>query len=222
MKKQLPGFIAGLLCAVVLFGVVGGAGALITGPSDIKVYPINIMVNGQVFQPKNVNGELVDVFKYGGTTYVPLRAIAETFGLEVGYDAEKNLATVGQPGSSIPPKQDDVSASLDYSDWSAEEEAAYQEFKRLWKVSIYSADKIGDPGVNLHGKDETSVEKFILSTNSDTIEKYCLRFDEELFEMYNLPLIFYFDETNKWSRWGWMDELTDNGWSCGLKHFLGS
>lgn len=96
MKKQLPGFIAGLLCAVVLFGVVGGAGALITGPSDIKVYPINIMVNGQVFQPKNVNGELVDVFKYGGTTYVPLRAIAETFGLEVGYDAEKNLATVGQ------------------------------------------------------------------------------------------------------------------------------
>lgn len=34
-------------------------------------------------------------FTYNGTTYAPLRALAEAYGLEVGYDAEKKMATVG-------------------------------------------------------------------------------------------------------------------------------
>ena len=37
------------------------------------------------------------VFVYDGTAYAPVRALAEAYGLQVGYDSEKNLATVSQP-----------------------------------------------------------------------------------------------------------------------------
>jgi hypothetical protein len=41
-----------------------------------------------------VNGNSVMVFTYNGTTYAPLRALAEAYGLEVGYDSAKQLVTV--------------------------------------------------------------------------------------------------------------------------------
>ena len=37
------------------------------------------------------------VFTVNGTTYAPLRALAEAYGLEVGYDAANNIATVNSP-----------------------------------------------------------------------------------------------------------------------------
>lgn len=68
------------------------AGSLIS----IKVDPsIKILVNGEEFKPKDANGNDVMTFTYNGTTYAPLRALAEAYGLEVGYDAAKKMATVG-------------------------------------------------------------------------------------------------------------------------------
>lgn len=70
------------------------AGTLI----PIKVDPsIKILVNGEEFKPKDANGDDVMTFTYNGTTYAPLRALAEAYGLEVGYDAEKRMATVSDP-----------------------------------------------------------------------------------------------------------------------------
>lgn len=41
--------------------------------------------------------ETVHVFTRHGTTYTPLRASTEAYGLEVGYDAKSNAATVTNP-----------------------------------------------------------------------------------------------------------------------------
>lgn len=69
------------------------AGTLIS----IDVDPsIKILVNGEEFHPKDVNGNDVMTFTYNGTTYAPLRALAEAYGLEVGYDAERKMATVDE------------------------------------------------------------------------------------------------------------------------------
>lgn len=96
MKKQVLSFVAG--CAVtVLFGTLIGSALAFSGWMTIDVSSINILVNGEVFQPTNVLGDEVPVFVYNGTTYAPLRALAETYGLTVGYDAEQNLATVTSP-----------------------------------------------------------------------------------------------------------------------------
>lgn len=71
------------------------AGSLVT----INVDPsIKILVNGEEFKPKDANGNDVMTFTYNGTTYAPLRALAEAYGLEVGYDAEKKMVTVNNSG----------------------------------------------------------------------------------------------------------------------------
>lgn len=52
------------------------------------------------------SGNDVMVFTYKDTTYAPLRALAEAYGLEVGYDSSRNLAAVNSPK-----EQDAVSSS---------------------------------------------------------------------------------------------------------------
>lgn len=130
MKRQFHSFFAGMITTVLIAALALSVMA-ITGKTTIDVYPIDIMVNGEVFQPTNAQGKPVDVFTYKGTTYAPLRALAVAYGLEVGYDAEKKLATVSEPQPTPTP---DTTAKPDYSDWSAEEEAAYQEFKAMWTL----------------------------------------------------------------------------------------
>lgn len=131
MKFKFGSFLSGFLAAALLGGLTISALA-ITGKTTIEVYPINVMVNGEVFQPTDAQGTPVDVFTYKGTTYAPLRALAEAYGLEVGYDAEAKLATVTDPKAT--PATPDTTAKPDYSDWSAEDEAAYQEFKGMWEI----------------------------------------------------------------------------------------
>lgn len=43
------------------------------------------------------------VFTYNGTTYAPLRALAEAYVLEVGHDQRTNTATVKSPGRPAAP-----------------------------------------------------------------------------------------------------------------------
>ena len=77
-----------------------GTQQALTAPTSLAVSPIHIEVNGEVFCPKDVSGNDVPVFVYAGTTYAPLRALAEAYGLTVGYDSAKKLATVDFVASS--------------------------------------------------------------------------------------------------------------------------
>jgi fructose-specific component phosphotransferase system IIB-like protein len=140
MKQKLSGFIAGVVATATIASLMVAALAT-TGQFSITVNPINVQVNGETFQPKDVNGKNVPVFNYDGTTYAPLRALAEAYGLEVGYNAEKNMATVGEKGNNT------TAPSTDYSDWTAEEEAAYQEFKAMWDVAHYDQSNISIPQI---------------------------------------------------------------------------
>ena len=142
MKKRIPSFLAGML-TMALIGSLA-IPALASAGMTITVDPINIQVNGQTFQPKDVNGNDVPVFAQSGTTYAPLRALAEAYGLEVGYDSKTNMATVSEPGTA---PTTPAAPSTNYSDWSAEEEAAYQEFKGMWAVEFR------ERGKDFQGKD---------------------------------------------------------------------
>lgn len=99
MKKNIKAFLTGALAMALVLGLTISALA-ISGRMTIEIDPINIQVNGETFQPKDVNGNEVPVFAYNGTTYAPLRALAEAYGLEVGYDAKRNMATVSEPSSA--------------------------------------------------------------------------------------------------------------------------
>ena len=89
MKRNFIRTAVFILILVILLGSVPAGAATV-----ITVHDINIMVNNRIFQPVDVNGDPVRVFAYNGTTYAPLRALAEAYGLGVGYDANRNLAYV--------------------------------------------------------------------------------------------------------------------------------
>lgn len=62
---------------------------------------------------------------------LPLRALAEAYGLEVEYDATNKMATVAATAveptvAPDPTSAPDVAAVNDSSDWSAEDEAFYK------------------------------------------------------------------------------------------------
>ncbi len=96
MKSKVLSFLSSILFTLVLIGLPVTALAASNG-FTIECYPIKVLVNIEIFQPKDAKGNDALVFTYNGTTYAPLRALAEAYGLEVGYDSSRNLATVNSP-----------------------------------------------------------------------------------------------------------------------------
>lgn len=96
MKKRIPSFLAGVITTLLILTLSVTALAA-SGKITLEVSPINVLVNGEEFKPKDAQGNDVLVFVYNGTTYAPLRALAESYGLQVGYDSERGIATVEDP-----------------------------------------------------------------------------------------------------------------------------
>lgn len=91
--KRITYFLSGVLATLLISSATVSAFAA-SGLITLNVQPAQVMVNGTVFQPKDAQGRDALVFTYNGTTYAPVRALAESYGLTVGYDAAQNMATV--------------------------------------------------------------------------------------------------------------------------------
>lgn len=96
MKKQWKGFLAGLLVAMLASSIVTPAlGAL--AAKTIQVYTgVNVYVDDVKVNPKDANGNPVEVFVYNGTTYLPIRAIGEALGKPVQWEGKTSSAYVGK------------------------------------------------------------------------------------------------------------------------------
>lgn len=109
MKSKFCSFLFGVLVTLILIALPVSALAS-DGSLKLTAYPIQVLVNGQVFRPVDANGNEVMVFTVNGTTYAPLRALAEAYGLEVGYDSARNIATVTKP-SAAPASASDLASA---------------------------------------------------------------------------------------------------------------
>lgn len=94
MKKKLQGLIAGVMIGAILTsGVVFAKQASET--INVIYDNIKILIDGKEYQPTDVNGNTVEPFIYKGTTYLPVRAIANAFDKEVDWDAENSTVILG-------------------------------------------------------------------------------------------------------------------------------
>lgn len=168
MKSKVLSFLSGMMVMLMLVGLPVTALAA-SGALTIEVNPIKVLVNGEVFQPKDVNSNDVMVFTYNGTTYAPLRALAEAYGLTVGYDARNHIATVDKPASSatVPTVQS----------------GAYADFERVWTVKEKPVTNYGDEKiftVTYSGPLSMSEFKAWWKTfDKETIKDYAERIAEE-------------------------------------------
>ena len=118
MKTKTTYLLTGVLIVLLIAALTGSA--LAANGWTVKVYPIQVMVNGEVFQPKDAAGNDVPIFTLDGTTYCPLRALADAYGLEVGYDAKNHIATVNAVQRQVIRTPDPTAKDLSYQ-WCVED-----------------------------------------------------------------------------------------------------
>ncbi len=168
MKKNVLSFVSGAIATLLLVGLPVTALA-VSGAITIEVSPISVLVDGEVFQPKDAKGNDVMVFTYNGTTYASLRALAEAYGLEVGYDGERNIATVSkQPTQTQAPVAD----------------TGYADFERQWTVKEKPVTHYGDEKIFTvtysGGLSRSEFKAWWKSYDLSTIKKYAERMMAEV------------------------------------------
>ena len=119
MKTKATYFLTGVLTVILIAALT--VSAMAADGWTIRVSPIHIMVNGEVFQPKDSKGNDVECFVVNGVTYAPLRALAEAYGLEVGYDSVTRTATVNLPQAGAPSELVPLTLSDFASQWTVTE-----------------------------------------------------------------------------------------------------
>ena len=85
MKKALKGYVLGFLSAAILLtGTVYAANV------------VKIVIDGTEITPRDANGKRVDPIIIDGTTYLPVRAVAEALGKEVYWDGPNYTVYLGK------------------------------------------------------------------------------------------------------------------------------
>jgi hypothetical protein len=108
---------------------------------------IEIVLNGGLLTPKDVNGKIVDPFIVNGTTYLPVRAISEGLGLNVEWDGNNKTVLVdAAENASMPPLPQGTESGKTNKQVSYQQHnAAYCEIEVVingWKVT--PKDATGD------------------------------------------------------------------------------
>ncbi|MDR1574245.1 MAG: copper amine oxidase N-terminal domain-containing protein [Clostridiales Family XIII bacterium] len=108
-------FTTGVICGALVFGGVpaafaaGGAKTITANYDNIKIY-----VNEKLLSPKDADGNSVEPFISNGTTYLPVRAVAEALGQDVGWDGNAKSVYIGtQPASLTTPAAGSAQSASD-------------------------------------------------------------------------------------------------------------
>lgn len=86
MKRQWRGFVSGMLVALMVVGVMTTAFAAYQKQATLNYSGIQITLDGETVNPTDANGKTVEPFAIDGTTYLPVRAIANALNMGVEWD----------------------------------------------------------------------------------------------------------------------------------------
>jgi hypothetical protein len=93
-KNKLIGFTLGVIVGAMFFGSVALAASSETRALSAIFRGIRIEIDQTQFIPNDVHGNEVEPFIVDGTTYLPIRAIAEAFDKEVLWDGDANTVRI--------------------------------------------------------------------------------------------------------------------------------
>jgi hypothetical protein len=97
-KRGKISFVAGFLLGALAFGSIGAFAKdviTITRPLTATFADIRLYIDGQRITPADANGNTVEPFIVDGTTYLPVRAVAEAFGKDVEWDGDAYAVYIG-------------------------------------------------------------------------------------------------------------------------------
>ena len=103
--KQWKGFLAGVCCTLLTVGLVATAGAKTgTVTQELTYRDIRVSLDGKVLDLRNAIGEPVEPFMFGGTNYLPVRALAEALGLNVAWNGAEVMVVLTTPKAEPQPE----------------------------------------------------------------------------------------------------------------------
>ena len=103
MKKRLQGIVMGVVATVLLFGGVAAAAAR-TQDINVTFRDIKLMIDGKEFTPRDSDGNIVEPFIYQGTTYLPLRAVGEAFGMDIDWKSDTSTVYIDSGAATATPE----------------------------------------------------------------------------------------------------------------------
>ena len=113
-KHSLRNYLCGFFTALLLFVLVVPSFAESASRQITAIYGgIEIYINGAKLVPKDANGNYVQPFVVDGTTYLPIRAVAEAVGYDVNYDDETHTATLAPKTKEVSPSPSPTRQPLD-------------------------------------------------------------------------------------------------------------
>ncbi|HOV26333.1 MAG TPA: stalk domain-containing protein [Pseudobacteroides sp.] len=145
MKKELKGFITGVVTTAFIFAAVFTVFAEPVEKAINAVYNnIKLYVDGKLVKPKDAKGNDVDPFIYNGTTYLPIRAVSEALGKTVSWDGETNSVYVGNKPEQEANETKEVKDAKEVTVGTSEElvKEIGSNKKILLKPGIYNLSKI--------------------------------------------------------------------------------
>ena len=89
--------------AVASLSVSAFAAGGYTKQATLEYDNIKIQIDGQQITPKDPNGKTVEPFIINGTTYLPVRAVADAVGYGVSWDGKTNTVKLTSDGSTDVP-----------------------------------------------------------------------------------------------------------------------
>ena len=96
--KNHKSFLAGMLTMLLITCLIGSASATRgVVQKEIEYQDIKISLDGVVLDLRDAQGNVVEPFKFGGTNYVPARALAEALGLTVAWDGATSTVVLAHP-----------------------------------------------------------------------------------------------------------------------------
>lgn len=107
--KWMKGYLAGILTALLVCGLVVTAGAK-SGKvmQELTYRDIRVSLDGEVLDLRNAIGDPVEPFMFDGTNYLPVRALAEALGLNVAWNGAEVMVVLTTPE----PPQEETSEAV--------------------------------------------------------------------------------------------------------------
>ena len=102
MRKQLRGFTLGAtLMALILTMVTPGLASQVLKTIQVAT-GITVYVDDVKLEPKDANGNPVEVFIHNGSTYLPVRAVSEAVGKPITWDGKTQSVYIGKRDNAPP------------------------------------------------------------------------------------------------------------------------
>ncbi|RXZ81070.1 hypothetical protein EBB07_16420 [Paenibacillaceae bacterium] len=100
---------------VLLVGAFSAGAAASSNLQEIKAYlngDLKVRTNGVIAQLNDVNGNAVLPITYKGSTYLPVRGVADLLGVAVDYDQVANEVILGERLDGVAVNQEDFNTTL--------------------------------------------------------------------------------------------------------------